>query len=146
MSGTFVCILRGFAPQTSLRFSPIHQLPEAEFIEQLASRYGAIPAPILVEPELMKLFLPVLRADIEILETYVYKAAEPLNVGISVFGGASDTNVDKSGLDAWAEQTSASMAVRIFPGDHFFPRVAREDLLKSISSDLAECLRKYPEC
>jgi medium-chain acyl-[acyl-carrier-protein] hydrolase len=134
------------APQLPPRFSPIHQLPDTEFIERLASRYGPIPAAVLAEPELMSMFLPVLRSDMEILETYSYTAEPPLDLDISVFGGESDAGVDKDGLSSWAEQTSTPLAIRMFPGDHFFPRVAREDFLKAMSSDLAESLRKHAGC
>jgi surfactin synthase thioesterase subunit len=134
------------APQLPPRFSPIHHLPDAEFIERLASRYGPIPAAVLAEPELMRMFLPVLRSDMEILETYSYRAEPPLHLDISVFGGDSDAGVDKNSLSSWAEQVSTPVAVRMFPGDHFFPRVAREDFLKATSSDLAESLRKHAGC
>jgi len=145
-SPTRLLVSSRIAPQLPPRFSPIHHLPEPEFIRQLASRYGPIPAPILAEPELMLLFSPVLRSDIEILETYSYRAESPLEIAISVFGGDNDATVDKNGLNAWSEQTTTSMAVRTFPGDHFFPRVAREDFLKAISSDLAESFGKHTGC
>lgn len=126
------------APQLAPRFSPIHHLPENEFVEQLALRYGPIPPVILADPELMALFFPVLRADIEVLETYSYRPEDPLDTAISVLGGASDPMLDDAGLHAWAEQTSSTATVRIFPGDHFFPKTAREDFLNAISGDLAE--------
>jgi len=134
------------APQLPPRFSPIHHLPDAEFIERLAARYGPIPPAILSEPELMNMFLPVLRSDMEILETYSYRPELPLELDLSVFGGTSDPSVDKIGLSSWAEQTSLPLAIRMFPGDHFFPRVAREDFLKATSRDLAESLRKHTGC
>ena len=73
------------APQLAPRFSSIHGLAESEFVEQLALRYGPIPPLILADPELMALFVPVLRSDIEILETYTYRAEDPLAMAISVF-------------------------------------------------------------
>jgi surfactin synthase thioesterase subunit len=125
------------APQLAPRFGSIHHLPESEFIKELAVRYGPIPSLILSDPELMALFFPVLRSDIEVLETYTYRAEEPLDMPISVLSGASDPMVDEAGMHAWAEQTSSTTTVRILAGDHFFPKAARETFLNAISGDLS---------
>lgn len=126
------------APQLASQLSSIHHRPESEFIEQLGLRYGPIPPLILADPELMALFLPALRSDIEVLETYTYRPEDPLDMAVSVLSGANDPMVDEAGLHAWAGQTSSTTTVRIFAGDHFFPKTAREGLLNAISTDLAE--------
>jgi medium-chain acyl-[acyl-carrier-protein] hydrolase len=125
------------APQFHRSLRPMHQLPEPEFIAELIKRYDAIPAAILADPELMQLFLPILRADLEIMETYVYQAEPPLQNPISVFGGLQDRTVGADHLEAWKQQTSNSFRLRMFPGDHFFPRNARTELLEAITEDLS---------
>ena len=134
------------APQLAPRFDSIHQLPEGEFIEQLASRYGPIPPVILADPDLMALFVPVLRSDIEVLETYIYHSEDPLDIAISVMSGESDAMVDEAGLHAWAEQTSSTTVVRTFAGDHFYPRTARGDFLNAIAGDFCESVRRRSGC
>src|SRR6185369_4393207 len=50
------------------RETPCHQLPDTAFIDTLVRRYNGIPPAILAEPELMKIFLPILRADFTLME------------------------------------------------------------------------------
>ena len=44
----------------------IYQLPDAEFIAMLRRRYNNIPDAVANDPELMAIFLPLLRADVTI--------------------------------------------------------------------------------
>jgi surfactin synthase thioesterase subunit len=60
-----------------------HRLPDGEFVEELNRRFGGLPAAIVEEPELLELFLPVLRADVTLLETHVFTAETPLDVPMS---------------------------------------------------------------
>ncbi len=43
--------------------APIRGLREPEFVNQLVRRYNGIPPAVLREPDLMGLFLPILRSD-----------------------------------------------------------------------------------
>ena len=106
-------------------------------ISELCTRYKAIPAVIMDDAELMKVFVPVLRADLEIIETYVYEPEPPLDCPISAFGGMSDLMVTRGDLEAWREQTSGSFELQMFPGDHFFPKTARDAFLQAIRRQLA---------
>lgn len=124
------------APQMPSAFAPIHRLPDDEFLAELVNRYDAIPAAILAEKELMELFLPVLRADLELLETYAYEPDAPLSTPISVFGGLQDRTVSRFQLEAWQQQTAGSFGLRMFDGNHFFLRNARMEVMKAISDDL----------
>jgi medium-chain acyl-[acyl-carrier-protein] hydrolase len=67
------------APQIANTDPPIHQLPERDFVAQIVKRYNGIPPVILAEPELMQLFLPIMRADFALLETYSWQPGELLN-------------------------------------------------------------------
>ena len=98
----------------------MRHLPDGHFIEEICDRYGGIPAEILREEELMKLLLPVLRADIGIKETYKYVHGSRLDCGISVFGGDRDDSVTSNELSGWRDQTAAAFNLRMFSGDHFF--------------------------
>ena len=77
------------APQIPDPDPPIHQLPEEEFVEDLR-RFNGTPSAVLQNAELMQLFLPLLRADLALHETYSYIADEPLDCPISAFGGVED--------------------------------------------------------
>jgi medium-chain acyl-[acyl-carrier-protein] hydrolase len=125
------------APQIPRTLAPIHHLPEPAFIEGLIQRYDAIPAVVLTDKQLMDMFLPALRADLEILETYVYQPDPPLTCPISAFGGVLDSTVAKGQLEAWQQQTDSSFRLQMFPGKHFFLKEARPEVLQVICSDLS---------
>ncbi|NET53840.1 MAG: thioesterase [Merismopedia sp. SIO2A8] len=59
------------APNIPELYPPFHLLPDAEFIEKLTNIYPSMPDAVLKEEELMQLFLPVLRADFALVETYI---------------------------------------------------------------------------
>jgi medium-chain acyl-[acyl-carrier-protein] hydrolase len=124
------------APQLQDDCPPVHTQNERAFVEQIAIRYGALPNVIAHDPELMRLFMPTLRADIAVCETYEYRNGEPLDCPISVFGGRQDPGVSRSDLEAWRVQTTAQFSLRMFAGDHFFIKSARAELLRAIRDDL----------
>lgn len=123
------------APQLPPLDAPIHQLPEPEFLEQLR-RYNGTPEVVLQSAELMSLFLPILRADLAINETYTYTAEPPLDCPISVFAGSQDHLVNSDALNAWQKQTDRAFRVQMFPGDHFYLKHQHKALLQAIAEDL----------
>src|ERR1700733_10204086 len=70
------------APQLPWPHPFMHGLETAQFLEEMQKRYGGIPRQILEEEELCALLLPMLRADITMLETYSYVEEVPLDSGI----------------------------------------------------------------
>jgi medium-chain acyl-[acyl-carrier-protein] hydrolase len=125
----------GPAPQIPRRNSPIHDLPEKEFMAELR-RLNGIPAELLSNKELMDIVLPSLRADFALFESYRYLSGPPLNCPISTFGGLNDNRVNHDDLEAWRDQTTASFTIRMFPGDHFFLKSTQPLLLRALSQEL----------
>ncbi|PSB11062.1 putative thioesterase [Pleurocapsa sp. CCALA 161] len=107
------------APQTKNFKPPIHNLPEADFLQELRQLNGT-PEEVLNNHELMELLMPILRAYFTVLETYIYSDEAPLNCPISVFGGLQDKEVSIEQLEAWQAQTCNSFDLKMLPGDHFF--------------------------
>jgi medium-chain acyl-[acyl-carrier-protein] hydrolase len=125
----------GPAPQVPRRNSPIHDLPEKEFMAELR-RLNGIPAELMSNKELMDIVLPSLRADFALFESYRYLSGPPLNCPISTFGGLSDNRVNHDDLEAWRDQTTVSFTIRMFPGDHFFLKSTQPLLLRALSQEL----------
>lgn len=126
----------GHAPHLPKPGPPLHALPEQAFVAALY-RLNALPAEAFQSPELLRLLLPALRADISLCETYAYTPDAPLDCPITAFGGLQDYRVRPFELDAWRYQTSVAFKLRLLPGDHFFIERARPLLLRAISEDLA---------
>lgn len=128
------------APHMPPREEPIHALPEPEFLVKLRELNGT-PEEVLQHEELMKLLIPILRADFAINEDYRFSEEEPLAAGISAFGGIGDEDVTREDVEAWKNHTRGAFRVRMFPGDHFFLQSNKDLLLEAISRDLAEIVR-----
>lgn len=107
-------------PHTELSQAPLYLLPDDQFVAAIEHRYDGIPAAILNNNELLQLLLPVLRADIRLVETYQYASEPPLDIDMLVLGGTDDPAVSAAQLAEWSRHTSRSCAVRQFPGGHFF--------------------------
>lgn len=129
------------APQLPSEKPPIHHLPKSEFLQELRS-YNGTPEVVLQNIELMDLFLPILRADLTINETYKYTLEAPLDCSISAFGGLQDPLVSRDSLAAWCAQTSRSFNLRLFPGNHFFIKSQQEVLIEVISAQLRVGIRE----
>lgn len=120
--------------------TPIHRLSDDKFIAEIGRRYGAVPAELLREPEVLALLLPGLRADFASLETFRPGMRPPLDCPISAFGGTHDPLTPRAHLEAWRRQTTGAFRVRNFPGDHFYLNGQRAVLLADLWTIVAPML------
>jgi medium-chain acyl-[acyl-carrier-protein] hydrolase len=130
----FVSARRG--PRSPDRHAPLHGLPDPRFVDEVRARYGGIPDAVLNEPELLALLLPMLRSDLEAVETYSYAPEAPLEVPITALGGMSDPWATLDDLMAWRDETTASFSVTRFPGGHFYLDESAPALLTEVRSQL----------
>lgn len=122
------------------RTEPItYNLPDDAFIKEL-HRLAGTPREVLEHTELMQLFIPLLRADFEFIETYEYGAGEPLGCPITVYGGLQDDEVEREWLLPWKVHTTSRFEIRMLPGDHFFIRSSQDVLLRVLAEELQELL------
>jgi len=129
------------APQIDPPEPPIHDLPNPDFVQRLL-RFEGIPEEILRNRELIEVLLPVIRADLALCESYVYDLEEPLDCGISAYGGQRDQMVLPGHIAAWRAQTRSLFASRIFSGGHFFLQTARPHLLREVAAELTRILSR----
>jgi medium-chain acyl-[acyl-carrier-protein] hydrolase len=128
------------APQVPDPDPPISSLPEPEFISELR-RLNGTPRELLDSSELKEFFLPTIRADFELVETYEYEPEAPLGCPICAYGGLQDTDVPAANLKEWQKQTSGACKVRMFPGDHFYIHTST-DLLHALRRDVFDLLQE----
>jgi medium-chain acyl-[acyl-carrier-protein] hydrolase len=128
------------APQLPDPHPPLYCLPDHELIREMDERYNGIPRTILDNPEMLELFLPAIRADLTILDTYQYGAEPPLACPITVFGGEQDPSVSRAELEPWRVQTTGAFRLHMFAGDHFFVQSAQELVLQVLNQELAQYL------
>jgi surfactin synthase thioesterase subunit len=108
------------APHLSPREHAIHDLPETEFIAELCRRYGSMPTAVLQSAELMALLLPILRADLALLETYQHGVEPPLACPIGALTGTEDPHVRREEVAAWREHTAGGFTLQLLPGGHLY--------------------------
>jgi len=128
------------APHAARSEEPFFDLPDAEFIAKILELNGT-PREVLDSPDTRELFLPLLRADFEIMDTYIYKPESPLSCPITVYGGLQDQEVPVTDLRQWQEYTSGLFKMRLFPGDHFFIHVSSAEFAQFFGRDLSASLR-----
>lgn len=124
------------APQLPCEEPNIHHLPDDELANAIRQRYNSIPEEVKDHPELLEMMIKVLRADMELYETYEYVEREPLNCPVWALGGEQDRELCEADLLAWGQLTRGPFDVQMFPGDHFFLKSQQGPLLAFLAHKL----------
>lgn len=118
-AGPKMLFLSGRAsPDSRASLGHRHRLPDSELLSHLRDLAGT-PDEVLANQDLLDLLLPVLRSDLQAIETWVTQDFAPVSVPMVVFGGLDDPIVPVSSLDGWRGFASVFQK-RVFPGHHFF--------------------------
>lgn len=123
------------APQLAHTSNRSYDLPSPDLINRLRKLNGT-PSQVLESPAMVEFFLPVIRADLQMVQTYSYSVEAPLSCPISAFGGWQDPEETPEMIAAWREQTTSSFHEQMFAGDHFFLHAEHDSLLQTISEQL----------
>jgi surfactin synthase thioesterase subunit len=131
------------APALRARRPALHRLPEKAFLDAV-SMLGGVPEEVLRQPDVFKLFLPALRADFELNESYTPAPGPPLSCQVSALTGDADPEVDLDEMAAWRHTTTGSFTLRVFRGDHFYLKGAPAELLAAVRADVRRLLPRGP--
>jgi medium-chain acyl-[acyl-carrier-protein] hydrolase len=123
------------APQLPDPDPPAANLPEPELLAELR-RLDGTPREILEHRELLAYMLPILRADFNVCETYVYENGTLLSCPITGFGGLEDPKATGDAVEQWRHMTTGDFVLRMFPGGHFFIHTSEKALLHVLAADL----------
>jgi medium-chain acyl-[acyl-carrier-protein] hydrolase len=121
------------APQTMRSRAPIHGLGDEQFLAEVC-RYQGLPDEVLAHRELIDLFLPILRADFTITETYRHAPRPALRTPLLILGGEHDPMVAPAELSHWLALTTAPSRIETFPGGHFYLDQHRDALVDRLVS------------
>ncbi|HEY1341197.1 MAG TPA: alpha/beta fold hydrolase, partial [Bryobacteraceae bacterium] len=124
------------APQFRRSHVPPPEPTDEELLAQLRQLQG-IPPEALDDPAVLRAIMPALKADTSLYRNYVYTEDDPLPFPIRAYGGEDDPNIRPEHLEGWREQTTASFAVRRFPGGHFYLREHPTEFRLALEEDLA---------
>lgn len=107
------------SPELSNPNKKLHHLATPEFIAGIRE-YGGTSEQVLVNREMMDLFLPMFRADFSLHETYQYRHESALACPITALMGTEDPFVRPEYMLNWRNQTHANFQQIQYPGKHFF--------------------------
>ncbi|HEX3044655.1 MAG TPA: thioesterase domain-containing protein [Bacillota bacterium] len=114
-----------------------HLLPEEEFRKEILEM-GGTPPEVFEHQELLDIFLPILRADYKILETYESPACETrFGCPITTLLGDQDKDVSKDDMEQWRDYTTNQFDSYQFDGGHFFINEKTEAVVKIINQHLS---------
>jgi medium-chain acyl-[acyl-carrier-protein] hydrolase len=91
---------------------------------------------VLGNAELLRLVLPLLRADFAVTQTYKYEEGTPLACPLTAVGGLGDEEVTREHLERWRELTTGDFSLHTVPGDHFFLHTSQALLLEILARRL----------
>ena len=107
------------APHLYNREVKLHKLPNNEFLKKI-SQLGGTPQSAMEDKELLKLIIPILKADLELCETYKFTDDTRIDCPITGFSGHVDLIVNPENFKAWGERTNAEFKHFMFNGGHFY--------------------------
>ena len=129
-------------PRLTRDREPLYDAPTEKIVAWLDG-LGGLPEELRAEPALLECFLPLIRADFALVDTYRYRAQELLECPVVAFAGSDDEAVPLTRVAVWAEETAGRFEYHVLPGGHFFPRTARSALLDRVHGTLAATTRRF---
>lgn len=109
----------------------VHLADDDAIVDELL-RLGGTDHEVLAEPTLREVVLSCVRNDYRLIERYTPFPGAPLTCPVSVFLGRDDPEVDADLARRWSQTTTASVDVRVFPGDHFYLAPGREEVVSAL--------------
>ncbi|MFA1820382.1 thioesterase II family protein [Virgibacillus oceani] len=120
----------GKAPQIQPR-RILHTLPNDSFLLKI-KELGGTPDVIMENEDLSNIYLPILRADFKMIETYKYIDSNPLDTKIVAYGGRIDEEVKYEDIVAWEDHSLKPLKINMYEGSHFYLRDYKEKVIKNI--------------
>ncbi|MGW6056107.1 thioesterase II family protein [Streptomyces sp. NPDC055189] len=106
------------SPTGALTHRPMHRLPDEQLVAEL-SRYGGIPEELRDIPELLRLYLPAIRHDLRLTETYARPPGPAMRVPLAVYAGRRDKLIELPEVFGWAHETTAEFEMSVVSDGHF---------------------------
>jgi len=123
------------APQRQ-RGGQLHLGPDAALLDDVR-RLAERPNALLENPALCELFLPGLRNDYRIVETYTCAQPRPLKSRIGVFYPEQDPEIELDEAMAWQAASHRPLHLQRWQGGHFYLVEQRQALIDAIVATLS---------
>lgn len=127
------------APCISIRDRYTTDMDDSMLVREL-ELMGGTPREILENKELLQFFLPRVKCDYQLNESFVYRD-EVLNIPIIAFAGSEDPDAGYQMLGGWDQVTACGVRKREFAGGHFFPFTLGPVYLAALRDEIGQALR-----
>lgn len=91
------------APSTELKYK-IGHLNKEDFLKEII-KFGGVDPTYQENPELLNFFLPILKEDIRLCESYQHQPPSPVNSPIIVLWGTEDNLLYEEQVRAWTQHS-----------------------------------------
>lgn len=125
------------------RAGTLHRGDETALLEDIRRQGGA--SELLEDAELRALFLPILRADYQVIETYQRVPPIALDCPLDVILGERDEEVSSAEARAWEEASRYPVNLQRFPGGHFYLSEERDAVIEYLLHRLAHPIQLSQE-
>ncbi|MCA2210122.1 thioesterase II family protein [Nocardia rosealba] len=98
---------------------PGHPTEDEELLDHMAALNGT-GADVMASREVMRMALPVLKADYRAFDAYSCDAGVRVAAPVLVLGGDDDPFVGPRDLYGWDQATTGEVEVNLFAGGHFY--------------------------
>ena len=116
----------------------LHQLPDSEFVRELR-HLGGLPAVLTDGSALLQHCLPIIRADIQAIESCTQPTPVGLPVPIRIIVSRSERPAPAE-RQRWELESAREVTYKEVPGDHFFiyqsRRIVEEELRRALAAQL----------
>ncbi len=114
-----------------------HDASDTDLLRNLGT-LGGTPGALLADPGMMRMLLPAVRADYEVLETYHCADQPVLRCPLVACAGRQDDAVSAEGLAAWRRLSNGPFLEHWFDGGHFYLRDDPLPLMQQMAHWLAD--------
>ncbi|WP_084960285.1 thioesterase II family protein [Thermoactinospora rubra] len=116
----------------------VHLLDDRLIVEELRALSGT-DARLLGDEEVIRMIMPAIRSDYRAAETYRCAPGVTIPYPVLAMVGDSDDRTSVEEAAAWAEHTTSSFELRVFPGGHFY----LNDHAAAVVDTVAEQIRRW---
>jgi medium-chain acyl-[acyl-carrier-protein] hydrolase len=113
---------------------------EDVIVDWIRSMDGA-PEDILTNRAFMEAYLPAMRADLTVCESYRFRATASLTCLVTAFSGEQETTTSSRDVAAWRPETTGLFDQVNFPGGHLFLHDHLSVLTAEITARVKGCVR-----
>lgn len=126
-------------PQLPCHEEPLHSLDDNALIKRI-TQYNAVPSGTWEDPDIRALFLPIIRADLQINETYDNSIMTTLNCPVFAFAGTDDSEAPPNLVKCWEQNTHNAFTMTELAGGHFFLKEDQQSFMLKLNICLKDII------